>query len=284
MSRIRSIKPEFWTSEQVVECSTNARLLFIGLWNFCDDFGRHTFSPKQIKALVFPADDFTVLQIAGFLGELEKNDLIRRYEVESKQYLYVTGWKHQRIDKAQPAKFPEPSENDQRPLATDRSQKGREGNTDTSSLRSDDSAPTENPPLLILDLPDQQHERPQPKPKRSKSKTAMLPDDQPTEADLGHAGTAGIDARTEWPKFRDWHLANPKGSADWRASWRTWCGNVKSWPRAGPVNGSDGPSSNTMVNAFQKIGRRNESSYDNGANGCAGSDKPKTGPPAFDLV
>ena len=147
MSRIRSIKPEFWTSEQVVECSTNARLLFIGLWNFCDDFGRHTFSPKQIKALVFPADDFTVLQIAGFLGELEKNDLIRRYEVESKQYLYVTGWKHQRIDKAQPAKFPEPSENDQRPLATDRSQKGREGNTDTSSLRSDDSASTENPPL-----------------------------------------------------------------------------------------------------------------------------------------
>lgn len=31
MARIRSIKPEFWVSEQIGECSTNARLTFIGL-------------------------------------------------------------------------------------------------------------------------------------------------------------------------------------------------------------------------------------------------------------
>ena len=41
MARIRTIKPEFWTSEQVVDCSPTARLLFIGLWNFCDDGGVH---------------------------------------------------------------------------------------------------------------------------------------------------------------------------------------------------------------------------------------------------
>ena len=89
MARIRSIKPEFWTSEQVVECSTNARLLFIGLWNFCDDYGRHTFAPKQIKALIYPADDFTTGEIDAWLGELVAHGLIRKYAVNDKQYLEV---------------------------------------------------------------------------------------------------------------------------------------------------------------------------------------------------
>lgn len=109
MSRIRSIKPEFWTSEQVVECSTNARLLFIGLWNFCDDHGRHTFSPKQIKALIFPADDLTADAVEDWLGELVAQNLILRYTVDGKEYLQVTGWHHQKIDKRQLAKFPAPS-------------------------------------------------------------------------------------------------------------------------------------------------------------------------------
>lgn len=108
MARIRSIKPEFWTSEQVMECSPNARLLFIGLWNFCDDSGRHPFAPKQIKALVFPADDFSSDDIAGMLDELSTNGLINVYVVEGKQYFEVDGWHHQKIDRPQKAKYPEP--------------------------------------------------------------------------------------------------------------------------------------------------------------------------------
>jgi hypothetical protein len=111
MSRIRTIKPEFWTSEQVVECSTTARLLFIGLWNFCDDYGNHPASPRQIKAEVFPCDDFTAANIQGMLLELSRNGLIIFYSVEGKDYFHVTGWSHQRIDKRQKAKFPPYPEN-----------------------------------------------------------------------------------------------------------------------------------------------------------------------------
>ena len=32
MPRIRTIKPEFWTDEKIIELSLPARLLFIGLW------------------------------------------------------------------------------------------------------------------------------------------------------------------------------------------------------------------------------------------------------------
>ena len=54
MSRIRTVKPEFWTSEQIIACSPIARLLFIGLWNFCDDNGVHPASYIRLKAEVFP--------------------------------------------------------------------------------------------------------------------------------------------------------------------------------------------------------------------------------------
>lgn len=124
MPRIRSIKPEFWTAGQIIECSLNARLLFIGLWNFCDDEGRHPHRPKQIKAQIFPADDLIEKDIQGMLLELSTNGLITIYTVDNQEYLQVNGWHHQRIDKPQPAKYPPPlqdvSENIQGTFPPDR--------------------------------------------------------------------------------------------------------------------------------------------------------------------
>lgn len=100
MSRIRTIKPEFWASEQVISCSPLSRLLFIGLWNFCDDNGVHQASYIRIKAEVFPADNFDIKEIKSCINELINNGLIREYMVDDKAYWIVTGWKkHQRIDK-----------------------------------------------------------------------------------------------------------------------------------------------------------------------------------------
>ena len=99
MARIRTIKPEFWTSEQVMECSPLARLLFIGVWNFCDDAGNHPLSSKTLKALVFPGDDITSAKVGELLVELSSNGLIDLYEVSGKEYLHVNGWKHQKIDR-----------------------------------------------------------------------------------------------------------------------------------------------------------------------------------------
>lgn len=99
MARIRTIKPEFWTAEQVMECSPMARLLFIGMWNFCDDGGNHPASAKTLKAEVFPADDIKAGDIQILVDELLKNGLIIEYESSGKQYWHVTGWHHQKIEK-----------------------------------------------------------------------------------------------------------------------------------------------------------------------------------------
>lgn len=135
MARIRSIKPEFWTSEQIMECSTNARLLFIGIWNFCDDAGRHPMTPKQLKALVFPADAFSPSDVQGMLDELSTNGLIEPYAVDGKEYFKVTGWQHQKIDRPQSPKYPaplverSPKPRDGRDEGED---KGRERNSETN--------------------------------------------------------------------------------------------------------------------------------------------------------
>ncbi|EJF73138.1 hypothetical protein A462_04876 [Pseudomonas sp. Ag1] len=123
MARIRTIKPEFWSSEQVMECQALTRLLFIGIWNFCDDGGNHPDSEKTIKARVFPGDEISSSSIRRMLDELSSNGLLAFYEHSGKRYLHVCGWEHQRIDKPT-FKYPEflPA------LTVDKPQPGEAGN------------------------------------------------------------------------------------------------------------------------------------------------------------
>lgn len=107
MARIRTIKPEFWTSEQVVECSPTARLLFVGMWNFADDGGVHPYSWKRVKMQVFPGDSLGQNEIEGCIEELLKVGLLKRFVHENKAFLLITGWHHQKIDKPS-YKFPQP--------------------------------------------------------------------------------------------------------------------------------------------------------------------------------
>lgn len=99
MARIRTIKPEFWTSEQVVECSRDARLLFLGMLNFADDSGILPGSVQRLRMQVFPGDDISLESIRGLVNELVRIGLIEEYDVEGSVYWRITGFTaHQRID------------------------------------------------------------------------------------------------------------------------------------------------------------------------------------------
>jgi len=156
MARIRTIKPEFWTSEQIVECSTSARLLFVGMWNFCDDAGRHAASYARLKMEIFPADPFTTDEIRGMVDELIAAGLVVYYEAQGVSVWQVTGWHHQKIDRPNPSKFPEPSTPIRRLLDEQSSSaqrtivehsppegKGREGK---GKVREGESAIADSPP------------------------------------------------------------------------------------------------------------------------------------------
>lgn len=104
MARIRTIKPEFWTDEKVIELSPYARLLFIGMWNFVDDEGRAEYSPTRLKLQILPSDDVNIEELCAELTRLE---LVSIYSHNSKDYMEVTNFsKHQRIDKRRKSKHP----------------------------------------------------------------------------------------------------------------------------------------------------------------------------------
>lgn len=112
MARIRTTKPEFWSSEQIMELTPLARLTFIGLWNFCDDAGVHPASFKTLKAEVFPSDDLTPDALAELVSEMIAQGLVAEFTTNGKHYWYVTGWKkHQRIDRPT-FKHPRPPQSD----------------------------------------------------------------------------------------------------------------------------------------------------------------------------
>ncbi len=108
MARIRTVKPEFWTDEKVVECSIPARLLFIGLFNFANDMGCLERSPKRLKMQIFPAD---VLDCEPLIQELITHGLLTEYSVNDVCYLQIKGFlKHQKINRPSASKIPLPPE------------------------------------------------------------------------------------------------------------------------------------------------------------------------------
>lgn len=103
MARIRSIKPDFWTDEKIVELDFADRLLFIGLWNFCDDHGYFNYRPKRIKMQVFPGDDYDVVK---GLRTLFDSSLIALYGTFEGVVGHVRGWdKHQRVSNPTKERF-----------------------------------------------------------------------------------------------------------------------------------------------------------------------------------
>ncbi len=145
MARNRMVKADFWVSEQIVSCSSDARLLFIGLWCFCDDAGIHPASYKRLKMEVFPGDNCNEDVIKHWVNELMQCGLIREYAVEDNLYWIVTGWKnHQKIDKPT-YRYPRP-QSELMAISNDSSQLIADNSTRTRRIVADCS---DNASLII---------------------------------------------------------------------------------------------------------------------------------------
>ena len=90
MSRIRYIKPGFFTDDDLLECDPLARLLFVGLWTEADRAGRLEDRPRRLKLRILPADD---CDADALLDQLAARRLIIRYALDDKRYISIPGWK-----------------------------------------------------------------------------------------------------------------------------------------------------------------------------------------------
>lgn len=133
MARIRTIKPEFFTSEDIVALSPLARLLYIAIWCEADKEGRMAWKPRTFKMRYLPADDCDIDALAR---ELVASGLVRLY---GDGLAYIPSFsRHQHINPREsasvlPGPHPCPRVDDASPRVTDPpapasdAQGGREG-------------------------------------------------------------------------------------------------------------------------------------------------------------
>jgi hypothetical protein len=236
--RIRSIRPEFWASEDVAEMDWYTRLVYIGLWSYVDDNGVGRDKEQLIVAALFPLDDDlreASRRVTGALQHLSDRGQITRYTVDGRAYLHVAAWsKHQRIEKASQGRYPAPTcENAeiQEPSPTTpgalpehstpgEGEKGRRGEGEKTSLvDSADNVATDEPG---------------PTKTRKKPARPLPPDFHPSQEHIDLANELGVDLRFEFAQFRDWWLGDGRPKADWDATLRNWIrkarGNVRPLP------------------------------------------------------
>lgn len=126
MARIRTIKPTFFRSRSVKKLSDKAKLVWIGLWNLADDAGR------LMDELGILTGDLWALSVSetkldAALDELAREGRIVRYKVAGQAYIQVTGWEHQKINRATPSGIPPVDLSDDSVSAHGGLTSGREG-------------------------------------------------------------------------------------------------------------------------------------------------------------
>ncbi len=93
MARARTLKPGFFKNDLLADCEMAARILFQGLWCFCDREGRIENRPKILKAEILPYDD---CDIPNLLLQLAAAGFIICYTVDDRQFIQVVNFtKHQ---------------------------------------------------------------------------------------------------------------------------------------------------------------------------------------------
>jgi len=90
---MRTIKPGFFTNEDLSEVTPLGRLLFIGLWTLADREGRLEDRPRKLKYTLLPLDE---CDVDALLADLAARGFIVRYEANGKRYIQVVNFiKHQ---------------------------------------------------------------------------------------------------------------------------------------------------------------------------------------------
>lgn len=108
MARIRSIKPEAFTSETLSQLDYFTRWTFAGIWTYFDDHGYGRGDARLIRAALFPLDDdATIGKVSKAVAALEEADCLCRFEVDGREFIHAPKWsEHQKVNRPTKSKFP----------------------------------------------------------------------------------------------------------------------------------------------------------------------------------
>ncbi len=101
MARIRCIKPEFFTSADILALTPLARLFYVSLWCESDREGRLKWDLETFGFRYLPKDHSQIKNVAQ---ELIDRELVILYEIEAKTYAFIPSFtSHQIINNRESA-------------------------------------------------------------------------------------------------------------------------------------------------------------------------------------
>jgi hypothetical protein len=226
MARIRTIKPEFFTSDDICALSPLARLLYIGLWCEADREGRMVWMPRVFKRRYLPDDPCDVEALAG---ELLTRDLVVLY---GEGLACIPSFaRHQHVNPREAAsKLPPPDVADAPPRAGD----ALHGVVDASECVRDAQGGRER---------NGEGREGEWKEAREGGRAHALPERwKPDEEDLAWAATARADltpalVEAETERFRNHALANGRTAHRWGPNWRNWIARAHALRDTAPAAG-----------------------------------------------
>lgn len=228
MPKIRGIKPDFWTDEDIADLSIPARLLFIGMWTYACDNGHLDDKPRQLKMKVFPADD---IDIAPLLDELAR---ARRIERDGITITIPKFAFHQRPHKRWWTTCG-------LPLCTvpDGDEQRGKGAMNRGSQRGNNGGSTVDQPYEGDGEGDGEGELPSvvgaAKAAKAKRATQRPAGFRPGAGHIALAQELGIDLLAEWQQFCDHHDARGSTFKSWPAALNTWIRNAAKFGRSRPA-------------------------------------------------
>lgn len=148
MARIRTIKPEFFTSEDIVSLSPLARLLYVALWCEADREGRMAWKPRTFKIRYLPADS---CDVEALCAEITAAGLVVLY---GEGLAYIPAFaRHQHVNPRESAStLPVPDASPTRDsrdsdVQVGKERKGREGKEEEQSASATADAPSRADPI-----------------------------------------------------------------------------------------------------------------------------------------
>lgn len=230
MPRIRTIKPDFFTSDDVAQLPIRARLTWIGLWTQADDHGRCKDNAKLVKAAVWPLDDVSLKDVESDLNTLADCGRIMRYSDSSGRYLAIRAWHvHQAINRPSRAKYPAP------PEPVNPVNQGDIGYCQECATGDPDSRLTEDSLNSHGGLTEgslqERKGRDQGK-EGKRARGSRLPSGwTPNEGHRSFAATNQLLIDDELSRFSDHHVAKGSIMKDWDAAFRLWLRNSAKWSK-----------------------------------------------------
>lgn len=112
MPRIRTIKPEFFTSPSTAKLSSDARILFIAMWCWADDYGKGETNLNGLLGLAFPeSDDKDRKELQSLCKEIQSACKVEFYVAEERAYYAIPSWdKHQKTQRKADSRIPDPDD------------------------------------------------------------------------------------------------------------------------------------------------------------------------------